>query len=111
MGRTISHGRPNPGGHFDGFHMRPYGVIADCGARLNRLMPGADWATVERLFAGTVDIFEVPPAEAEAMAEALERAAKRMRRMPAGRKHLELTVTLAESARRAVAAGESWRWS
>jgi len=108
MGWTISHGKPNPGGPFDGHHARPYGVIGEWRDALNRMpLSNRDQNIVEPLTRDrSGDPFTIPAARAGAIAAVLRGV---VRRMP--RAQRELTEALAAAAERAAAAGEPWRWS
>lgn len=105
---TISHGRPNPGGAFDGYHSRSYGQTADWRDALLRVgLSNRDLAIVDPLIRDrSGDPFEVEPRRAAAIASVLRGV---VRRMPRGQR--EMTETLAAAAERAAAANEKWRWS
>lgn len=105
---TVSHGAPNPGGPFDGYHSRSYGQMDNWREALLALMlPASDSAVLGILTQRrSGDPFEVPPARAAAIAAILRRNLKRM-----PRSQREMTDTLAAAAERAAAAKEPWRWS
>ena len=105
---TISHGRPNPGGAFDGYHSRSYGQVGEWrDALLSLPLSGRD-ATILRPLTQhrSGDPFKVEPRRAAAIAAILR---QNLNRVPRGQR--EMTETLAAAAERASAAGEPWRWS
>lgn len=108
MGWTISHGAPNPGGPFDGYHSRNYSSIDDWRQSLLSLtLPAQDSAVLEILTQRrSGDPFEIEPQRAAAIASILRRNLKRM-----PRSQREMTTTLASAAERAAVAGQPWRWS
>lgn len=105
---TISHGAPNPGGTYDGYHSRSYGQVGDWRDALLSLPLSARDAAILRPLtqrrAGSH--FEVEPRRAAAIAGILR---QNLRRMP--RAQREMTETLAAAAERASAASEKWVWS
>jgi hypothetical protein len=108
MGWTISHGAPNPGGRFDGYHSLSYGRVGEWrDALLSLGLSGRDAAILRPLTQRRTDSwFEVEPRRAAAIAAVLRQV---VHRMPRGQR--EMTETLAAAAERASAAGEKWRWS
>lgn len=105
---TISHGRPNPGGPFDGYHSRSYSRVGDWrDALLSLPLSGRDLSILEPLTRRrTGEPVGVEPRRAAAIAAVLR---QNLRRMPRGLR--EMTETLAAAAERASAAGQPWRWS
>lgn len=107
---TISHGRPNPGGPFDGYHSRGYSQVGewrDAVLGLGLHLTDRDVVALEPLLKRrSGDPFSVRPRQAAAIADALLRL---LHRMPPAQR--EMTETLAAAAERAAAAGEPWRWS
>ena len=105
---TISHGKPNPGGRFDGYHSRPYSAVGEWRDALLQLpLSNRDLALVEPLTRNrSGDPFSIEPRRAAAIAVVLRGV---QRRMP--RALRELNEVLAAAAERAAAAGEPWRWS
>jgi hypothetical protein len=104
----ISHGKPNPGGAFDGYHSRSYSQVAEWRDALLRLsLSRRDLSLLEPLTRRrNGDPFEIPARQAAAIAAALRQS---LRRMP--RAQREMTETLTAAAERAAAAGQPWRWS
>lgn len=106
MSWTISHGTPGAPAH--GYHSRSYGQVADWrDALLRMLLSNRDLAVIEPLTRKrSGDPFEIPAAQAGAIAAVLRGVSRRMPRA-----QREMTQTLTAAAERAAAAGEPWRWS
>ncbi|WUH94520.1 hypothetical protein OG900_33190 [Streptomyces sp. NBC_00433] len=105
---TISHGRPNPGGMYDGYHSRSYGEVGEWRDALLSLPLSARDAAILRPLTQrrNGDPFTVEPRRAAAIAGILR---QNLGRMPRGLR--EMTETLADAAERASAANQPWRWS
>lgn len=105
---TISHGKPNPGGAFDGYHSRSYSQVGDWrDALLSLTLSGRDLSILEQLTRRrSGDPFDIEPRRAAAIAGILR---QNLNRMP--RAQREMTETLAAAAERASAANQPWRWS
>jgi len=109
MSWTISHGKPNPGGPFDGYHSRPYSAVADWRDAILALglyLADREVVALEPLLKHrSGDPFSIRPRQAGEIATVLRGLQHRMPRA-----QREMTETLA-AAERAAAAGEKWRWS
>jgi hypothetical protein len=105
---TISHGRPNPGGAFDGYHSRSYSQVAQWREAIVRVpMSGPYRSILEPItMERSGDPFEMSPGRAAAIAMVLRSIHNQV---PRGQR--ELTEALAAAAERASAAGQPWRWS
>lgn len=106
---TISHGKPNPGGPFDGYHSFAYGQVGDwrdAVAHVSQLT-NRDLDLLDPLLRGrSGDPFTITAAHAGAIASILRRIHRKVRR-----NQRDINEAIAAAAERASAAGQPWRWS
>ncbi len=100
MGISISHGVPST---------RSALTISNLGQHLAHTLTGSEWREVAYLFDGRLTVPVTTPAAQAGRVGALLSKAAGHRAMD--REWAQLANLLAESARRAAAAGQNWEWT